>query len=222
MQSILRQPIVMMAVVFSIIPLTFAGCPRSDSLAPTNSKSETNQTLPASAMRFHKPKELKDAVGRMKQLHDAMISNASLPQPIEYQVKEVIHGTGASGHSHYYLHEPEASPASGNDENTLFDYSDATGHDDHDHETTGEKIHDVTIDPFVELKDLAKWLPKIASDSSMGESEWTQVNATSKQLTPMLNTIIQQSADNEKRRGLYREQATKFSGHLVTLEELIR
>jgi len=202
MQSLYRKHVAWLAVMLAITPLAFIGCQ-----GPTSDNADTVKALPASAMRFHKPKELKDAINRMRQLHDAIVSSEALPEPIQYQVKEVIHGTGASGHSHYYLHDSD---------------SDDKRESDHGHETVGEIVHDVSIDAFVELKDLAKWLPKIASDSNMGESKWSKVNEVSKQLTPTLTEVVERSSEAGERRASYGKQAATISGQLLTLEELTR
>ena len=198
-------------VVLAIIPVTFLSCDKP-TVETTASNAESVRPLPASAIRFHKPKELKTAVSRMRELHDAITSSEPLPEPIEYQIKEVVHGTGASGHSHYYLRDHESSSSEPE--------HDETEDHDHDHETSDEKIHDVKVDAFVELKDLAKWLPKIASDSNMAESEWSKVNDISKQMTPMLSEIVKQSTDNDKRRASYRDQAVALEGYLLSSEQL--
>ena len=214
MQSFLKQHFALMTIVFAIISFSFSGC-ENPGAGNSPSASATAKALPPSALRFHRPKKLKAAVTRMRQIHDVIASSEALPEPIKYQVKEVIHGTGTSGHSHYYLHDPESSDHDGDDH-------DEEEHDDDGHETTGEEIHDVTIDPFIEIKDLSKWLPKLASDSNLDESDWTKVNEVSKQLTPILIEIVDQSSDNEERRAGYQEQAKAIASQLVTLEDLTK
>ena len=73
----------------------------------------------------------------------------------------------------------------------------------------------------VEQKDIIRWLPKIASAGDMPESDWTEVNAISKEMTPELYKIIEASADDDNRRDSYRAYADTVSKHIATLEELV-
>lgn len=192
---------VVTSLVVCMMALMFIGCQNSDTAGPTVSDKPK-----VPSFTFHKPKEFGAAVIRMRQLHDAIASNDPLPSPIEYQVKEVVHGEGEAGHSHYFLHDEENS----------------TGEvaPDDGHETTGENILNVSVGPIVEQKDIFRWLPKIASAGDMPESQWTKVNEISKEMTPKLYEIIKSSSlDNERRDG-YRSYADTISKHIATLEEL--
>lgn len=179
----------------------FVGCQRDGNSAAADGKK---RKVPS--FTFHKPKEFGDAVSRLRQLHDAIISNDPLPDPIEYQVKEVVHGEGPTGHSHYYLHNGE-------------DESGKAAADD-GHETTGEHILNVSVGPIVEQKDIIRWLPKIASAGDMPESQWSTVNAISKEMTSKLYQTIESSTIDDERRASYRQYADTISKHITTLEEM--
>ena len=203
-----------LAVMLAITLLAFIGCEKQASKNSPASNSQSVKSLPASALSFHKPKDMKTAVDRMRELHDAITGDEAMPDSIEYQIQEVIHGTGASGHSHYYLYDPDNSSSEA-------DHHDEEGEDhDHAHETSDEKIHNVTINAFVELRDLAKWLPNIAAESDMPESEWSKVNDASKKMTPMLIEIVEQSTDEKERRVSYNKQADSMADSLASLEDL--
>ena len=188
-------------MVACAIPLMFIGCQRAGTTA-----SEDVEKRKTPSFTFHKPKEFGVAVSRMRELHEAILSNDALPAPIEYQVKEVVHGEGPSGHSHYYLHDPENE-------------SEQTVADD-GHETTGENILDVSVGPIVEQKDIMRWLPKIASAGDMPESQWSIVNEISKEMAPKLYQTIESSSVDDERRASYRQYADAISEHIATLEEM--
>ena len=61
-------------------------------------------TLPK--LDFHRPKTLADAVGRLRQIHDAVTADEPLPKPLEFDVLEVVHGTGAGAVSYTHLTLP--------------------------------------------------------------------------------------------------------------------
>jgi len=66
-----------------------------------------------------------------------------------------------------------------------------------------------------------RWLPKIASNGDMQESDWEKVNQISKELSPQLFEILKESNDNEKRRTSYREASASWESQISTLEELV-
>ena len=194
------------AVIVSTMSLVSVGC-NTDASGVAASSSENAGPKKIPAFTFHKPKELSTAISRIRELHDAITGNDPLPAPIEYQVKEIVHGEGESGHSHYFLHEGEETDESAADDGDM---------------TTGEKIHSVSVDPIEEQKDLIRWLPKIASAGDMPESQWAQVNEISKEMTPQLYAIIEGSAEQDERRASYLGNADSFSAHISTLEELVK
>lgn len=181
------------------------GCNTDASGVATGNGSGEAGTKKVPSFTFHKPKELSTAISRVRELHDAITGNDPLPSPIEYQVKEIVHGEGESGHSHYFLHDEDTDESAADDGDV----------------TTGENIHSVSIEPIEEQKDLIRWLPKIASAGDMAEAQWTQVNDISKQMTPQLYAIIEASTDQDKQRDSYREHADSFSKQISALEELL-
>jgi len=207
MSPSLRGSRFLAAVLICTMSFALNGCTESSN---SGSQAVEKSSLPYFA--FHKPKEIKIAVDRIRELHDAVTGSDPLPDPISYQVKEVIHGTGASGHSHFYLHDP----AKAEQEELVADEA------DDGHVTTAENILDVKVNPIDEQKDLIRWLPKIASGGDMPESDWSKVNAISKEMTPKLYAIVEASTEEDKRRASYREHIDSFSSHISTLEELAK
>lgn len=135
---------VLFALFICMLPFALSGCAEPNSAtSSSDGSSGAKKSLPY--FSFHKPKEVKVAVGRIRELHDAITGSDPLPEPIFYQVKEVVHGSGASGHSHYYLHDPEKN-----------EEGESEPHDEDGHVTTAENIHDVTIEPLAELKDILR------------------------------------------------------------------
>jgi hypothetical protein len=107
----------------------------------------------------------------------------------------------------------------------LYDPNDDQEHDfgeEEHHETTDQIIIDVKVDAFKELSDVVRWLPKIASNGDMNESDWVQVNEISKELSPELLTILETQKDDEQRRTSYREKADSFELQISKLEKLVR
>jgi len=75
---------------------------------------------------------------------------------------------------------------------------------------------------LVELYDVVRWLPKIASGGDMPESDWIQVNEISKELTPALKAVLDSAAETEKQRAGYQEKADSFDSQISTLEKLVK
>ena len=188
-----------------MISLIFTGC--DSGIASTSNNSGQVKKKRGRSFTFHKPREFNTAITRIRELHDVISGSDTLPDPIEYQVKEVVHGSGVNAHSHFFLYDPA--------ETKEHDFG-----EEEDHETTAEKIIDVKIDPFVELYDIIRWLPKIASGGDMPESEWVQVNEISKELTPALKTIL--VGTTEEQRAGYQERVDSFDSQISTLEKLVK
>jgi len=216
MSSFLCGSRFLFAVFVCMVSFALIGCagPSSETSSNDGAQSAKKSSLPY--FSFHQPKEIKVAVERIRELHDAITGSDPLPEPIFYQVKEVVHGSGPSEHSHYYFHDPKTAEK---DEATPAETDPV---DEDGHVTTGENIHDVTVEPLAELKDLMRWLPKIASNGDMPESEWVKVNQISKELAPKLREILKQSNDSQKRRSGYREAAASWESQISTLEELVK
>ena len=192
--------------------LSLSGC------VPPGSETSSDDGSAKSSLpyfSFHQPKEIKVAVERMRELHGAITSSDPLPEPIFYQVKEVIHGSGPGKHSHYFFHNPESAKDGAGDH-------DGEAVEDDGHVTTGEELHDVTIGPLTEMKDLMRWLPEIASNSDMPENDWVKFNRISKELTPQLREILKQSTDSQERRASYRKLSASVGSQISILEELVK
>ena len=190
-----------------MMSLIFTGC--DSGIASTNNNSGQATNKRARSFTFHKPREFNTAITRIRELHDVISGSDALPDPIEYQVKEVVHGSGVNAHSHFFFYDPT--------ETEEHDFG-----EEEEHETTEEKIIDVKVDPFVELYDVVRWLPKIASGGDMPESDWVQVNEISKELTPALKSVLDSAADTEKQRAGYQEKVDSFDSQISTLEELVK
>ena len=171
----------------------------------TASQSETTKVankLPK--MDFHKPKTMSDALGRLKEIHEIVISENELPAPRKYEVLEVIHGTGESAHSHYYLADSKHED-----------------HDDHGHAEmeTSEKTHQVTVDVFTEFHDIARWLPRIAAATDGMEAEsWQQVKTVAAELAKMTAMPEGDETDVQSLRGEFRDKADEIAVLIQKLE----
>lgn len=126
---------------------------------------------------FHKPADVKHAVARLTEIHKAMLSAGPLPPPQEFET----HGSGHHHHSHG-------------------DH----GHDhdhDHDHEHDHEHEHEiVSVGIFEEWCDVVRWLPSIAANSDMNQTEWDQINAGCKSLSSLVSSLSGNQSDAEKRK----------------------
>ncbi len=201
-----KRHFIVTAALFCMMPLMFVGCDSGSTSANNLGQVQKKQTR---TFTFHKPEQYTTAIDRIRELHDAISGSDPLPAPIEYQVKEIVHGTGPGAHSHFFIHDP----------------ADTEEHDfgeEEDHETTDEIIIDVKVEPMVELKDVVRWLPKIASGGDMNESDWVQVNDISKAWTPALVAILDSATEEEKLRASYQEKVDSFADHVATLEELVK
>ena len=195
------------AALVCMTSLMFVGCDSGNTSAAN--KPEQIEKKSERTFTFHKPEQYNTAISRIRELHDAISGGDPLPSPIEYQVQEIVHGTGSGAHSHFYIYDPTATEE--------HDFG-----EEEDHEQTGESIIDVKVDPMVELKDVVRWLPKIASGGDMNESDWVQVNDISKEWTPALVAILENAADEEEFRVSYRAEVDSFASHLSTLEKLVK
>ena len=206
-KHIINSHFVVATALVCMMSLIFIGCDSGN--ASTGNNSGQVKKKRGRSFTFHKPREFNTAMTRIRVLHEIISGSATLPAPIEYQVKEVVHGSGVNAHSHFFLYDPA--------ETEEHDFG-----EEEKHETTDEKIIDVKVDPFVELYDVVRWLPKIASGGDMPESEWVQVNEISKELTPAINAILDSTTETEKQRAGYREKVDSFDSQISTLEKLVK
>jgi len=155
-------------------------------------------------MAFHRPETGAQAVARMKELVEAITSEDPLPAPIEYSVLEVIHGSGATGHSHYYLIKEGQEP----------------GADDHGHADleSSEVRHEVQVDALTELYDIARWLPKTAALASLKKQQWDTVNGISKELVNTMSIFESEKSTAQEKRELVCSNADQLNDWIAQIE----
>ena len=186
-------------LVFAVLTVGLglaSGCSESDSHAGVASKKK----LPKQT--FHRPKTGSQAVTRMKQLVEAIAAQESLPAPIEYSVREVIHGTGASAHSHYYL--------IGDDGKSI--------DEDHTEDDSSEIRHEVQVDALTEFYDIVRWLPKTAAMGSLEKKQWDAINGISKEMVNEMSIFDSEKTTLEQKRELVRENSKQFNDWIGEIE----
>lgn len=178
---------------------SLAGCGESGKSEVTGGDS-VQVELPKQT--FHRPENFTLAVARLSEIVLALRSDFALPAPKKFKVLEVIHGTGSSAHSHYYL-------------------ADSEHHDDHGHEDleSSEKLHDIEVDVYTELNDIVRWLPKIAGDGDMDKETWDQVNQLSKAFQDHLESVCDAKEGDELRDAI-RSEAETIGEWIETLKKL--
>lgn len=153
--------------------------------------------------KFHRPKNLAAAIIRLEGIHASLVSDAPIPEPKKYTVIEIIHGTGASAHSHFHLANPD-----GSHDNNMDD------HEDHEKMESKEVTHQVEVDVFTELSDVIRWLPRIAAKESLDETAWLLVNQKVKSLESLSSELNAANLDSVKR--------AIFEKHANSIDELIQ
>jgi len=145
-------------------------------------------------LSLHKPKTFPNAITRLKQMHEALLEDGEFPAPTTVHYVEVIHGTGASGHSHYYsAADYEANKGEGEEDHDHYPGE----HDHEEHETV--KQRSMEVDLRTELTDVVRWLPDIAAKSDLNETAWNSVDSISGRLTEIINAIEADAADDSFR-----------------------
>ena len=152
--------------------------------------------------RFHRPKQLGPAVARLRELHEAIVAEGPLPEPIKVKVIELIHGSGPSAHSHYHL-------------------ADDKDHGTHHEEGEKEKVHEYTVDAISELNDIVGWLPRIAGSSDLNENEWNGLKKLSDEFSAELETAFGDSEDVESKRSAYQSVSEAAASNIESIEELV-
>ena len=172
------------AVILLVVVITgwlSPGCNKSDSVT-----GESNLPSELPKFDFHKPETLDIAVSRLREINEAVVSDVPLPKPRKYEVLEIIHGSGASAHSHYYLAGAQREE-----------------HDEHEHEPMKEeeKTHQIEVDIFTEFYDIARWLPKIAAATDgVDEESFNTAAAVGKGLADLSGPILKSKQNDERRR----------------------
>ena len=155
-------------------------------------------------LKFHQPPNYSAAVARLREIHDAVMADAPLPDPKQLEILEVIHGSGASAHSHFHLATEDVE-----------DHDYGPGHD---HLESAEKIHEIEIDIFTELLDIARWLPDIAAKGAMPEGSWNRVKAISGQLSTEIDQLLGDQQAKAQKRTALQQESKKIDGLLTELE----
>lgn len=186
-----------------LVYLTSCGCSGSNLKTAPSTPPETK--LPK--LTLHLPKSASEALERMEELVASLVAEGPLPEPLVYSVREVIHGTGNSAHSHYYREMK-------NEEAPNFD------HDDHKDIETTEKLHEVSVEPLQELRDLAYGIPRIAAKGDINESDWDTVSQISKEITDLLGRHNDKMPLPEKRKQI-QAQAEQFETWLSKIDQCV-
>ena len=171
---------------------------------------------PKGKMAFHKPADFTLAVTRLRELHDQLVSEAELPEPISYTVVEVSHRHGeGKSHVHYHLADENLDHGHG-------DHSDGHDINGHEHEESTEAPvkHQVVVDVFTEIQDVARWLPGITSDSDMSEEDWIQVKELSNSMGEHLAPLAEMGTPVEQRKH-YQTKSAELEDSIARLESLM-
>jgi len=177
-----------------------SGCVESGSSAGV----ATQKKLPK--LFYHCPESGDEAITRMKELVDGLVAEGEVPAPIEYTVREVIHGTGASGHSHYYL---------------IKDGVQQTEDDEEEHHgdiESSEVMHTVQVDAFTELYDVVQWLPKMALKEHLGKQQWVATKKISDEMLDAMSIFDEKKTTAEQKRELIRSKSKQFSDWVEQVE----
>ena len=196
------------AILAALLGLpSISGCGSGDD----NDSGDASSRNGLPKLDFHRPDDLASAHKRMSEIHEILTGDQEIPAPRKIKVVEVIHGEGASAHSHYYrVTKSEA----GDGETPKFS--------DHEHEgeKSEQKQHEIEIDIFTEVYDIARWLPSIAADGDTAEGPWKQIKEASSELEKILDDALSRKKTDTEKRAAYKENAQKVSDLLSSLKPL--
>ena len=217
--------------------VSFSGCEQVSDVSKAKKK-------PLPKMDFHKPDSFSAAVGRIREIHDTLVSEDKLPAPITYTVKEVSHSHGdGDAHVHYHLAD-EHTHDHGDHDHGDHDHGDHDhgdhDHDDHDHGDHDHGDHDhgdhdhgdhdhadpfqprhrIVVDIFTELNDIAKWLPAIASDGDLPRDSWNASKEVSEKITSHLETVAGSDMPLVQRSN-YKSDSSEMEKWIQELESLV-
>ena len=208
----LTYPLLVAFCVASLV--LYAGCENA-------SVSETATKKAPPKLSFHKPRSFRLAVERIREIHDSLVADGEMPQPISYTVVEVSHAhAGGKSHVHYHLVESEHEDCECEDGH---DHGHDHGHDKDPFQNEAEPKpgqHTVVIDAFTELRDVARWLPAIASDSDMPADQWKQVESIAANLTDRLEKVS--GTDASSQRTQYKSKQEEISAEVSKLEAFLK
>lgn len=190
-----RLEVVAIGMSLLAVSLLLGCTPTKESGGPTDSK------LPK--LYLHCPSKYPACIERLRELFNSVVKEGNLPAAKEIEVLEVIHGTGAAAHSHYYLANQEK--------------------DDHylEEESSDEKIHVLSIDVFTEIRDIAWTLPKVATNSDMEEADWLVVKEASEGLVAIMEQINSGEAKEDQRRVEFKRNQAEIDRFLQQLEKRV-
>ena len=147
-----------------------------------------------------------------EEAHDEHHSHHRKPHNYTAAVERLteLHTAITRGESHHHSddhgddHDDDHGDDHGDDHDDHGHHHD-DGHDDHD-----EHEHDHE-DDYEKSLDIARWLPDLAADSDLEESEWNRVNKTANKLAAILVQVC--SREGDARRKAYLEQESKIEGY---------
>lgn len=185
-----RMFVLCLSMICTVYVIGFSGCQKTsanaNSTSTSNGDSSTTKKLPK--LRFHQPRTFDLAVKRVREIFEFAISDEPMPAPKTFRVLEVVHGTGAAGHSHYYLAKNGEEPQE--------------PEDDHGHVTTDKKIHEVNVDVATEMIDIFRWLPEIAATGDMGESDWKSAKKHANEVKDLIEAAAKSNDDTTWRNSI--------------------
>ena len=197
-----------MAIYLLVMGALLMGCDTATQQANSNQGAAIKEKDSQPNLSLHKPKTFAIAVQRLKQLDESLLADGDFPAPSTIKYVEVIHGTGASGHSHYYT--AESYDAHGGEDK----------HDDHHEEDETVKRRSVEIGLRREVTDIAGWLPDIAAQSNLNESGWNSVKFISSQLAEIIDSIPADASD-ETFRESWKLKSKEIKPMLNELQTLV-
>lgn len=177
----------------------------SGQLKPSSSHVDSHPKL-----SFHQPDSFPAAIQRLLQIHKSLVGDGDFPEPVSFDYVEVIHGEGASGHSHFYAADEYDPNQDGHDDGF-------PGEHHEEHETV--EHHSTTVDLRTELNDLVGWLPEIAAESDFKEADWNSVKTIAGRLTEIIDAMDPKSSDASFRESWIKESES-VDDMLGKLQEL--
>ena len=191
----MKEPKIMAILPLLTLTIFAHGC---DS-GPTDDKPKTRK------LTFHCPKNFSSAITRVQKIHDTLIGTDEFPQPLKIKYVEVVHGEGASAHSHYYL-ASKYQPGKGTED-----------HDEEMKETVKEREYEVNF--RTELADIMRWLPSLASQTDLEETDWNSVSDISKQFKEIIASVSEDKSDADFRQN-WKSNESEINKLLQKLKEM--
>lgn len=158
----------------------------------TQSNSTQGSSGSSSHPKLYKPKTFTAAIQRLKGMHESLMADGEFPAPVTIEYVEVLHGEGASAHSHFY-------PAASYEAHEHDDEHDDDHSDRHSEEGETVKHHSMEVNLRTELTDVTTWLPKIAAKSNLSETDWNSVDSISSQINKLISELGAGIPDSEFR-----------------------